>query len=97
MSYNGWSNYETWRINLEMFGGVGGAWGVVRGVGARVVTRDRDDAVANLAEYFSDTVHELIESESRGFAHDLAVSFLNEVDWQEIAAHYIDDYVAKKA
>jgi len=26
MSYNGWTNYETWRINLELFDGMQEDW-----------------------------------------------------------------------
>ena len=25
-TYNGWTNYETWRVNLELFDGDGEAW-----------------------------------------------------------------------
>lgn len=97
MSYNGWSNYETWRVNLEMLDGYDIAdW--MDGSTYDLTDDDgRDDAIYALAQYFSEMVHEIVERESKGFAYGLAVSFLNEVDWQEIAAHYIDDYIAENA
>lgn len=89
--YNGWTNYETWRINLEMIDGYDVSDFMT---GFRFVfPDDRDDAVAKLAEYFCDYVHQFVEEQSSGFAYDLATSFLSHVDWDEIASHYVDDYI----
>lgn len=63
--YNGWNNYETWRVNLECFD----AW------------------EGNLeAEEAREMIESLIEETTQdGLARDYALSFISNVDWQEIA------------
>jgi hypothetical protein len=77
MSYNGWTNYETWRVNLEMFDGKDSRSGI--------------DAY-NLGQEFREYAEEIIEQDSKpGFARDYALAFLSDVNWREIADHYIED------
>jgi hypothetical protein len=71
MTFNGWTNYETWRVNLEFFDG-------------RYESFTADSA-KELAEYYID------ETTEPGFARDLALAFLSQVNWQEIAAHYQEE------
>ncbi len=70
--YNGWANYETWRVMLEMFDGYDpdGQW----------MTRE---AVGEMADEWltMDLPHG-----SRCLALDYARAFLADVDWDEIAA-----------
>ena len=87
--YNGWANYETWRVNLEMLDGMS-----IQDFGVSVRTSDLDEVneqVATLAESLEAYVVEMVEQDAKGFALDLALSFLNEVDWQEIAEHMWED------
>ena len=87
--YNGWANYETWRVNMEMLDGM-----TVAAFGVSVRTLDLDEVneqVAQLAENMEAYVVEMVEQDAKGFALDLALSFLNEVDWQEIAEHMWED------
>ena len=83
--YNGWTNYATWRINLEIFDGFnpreyfsdanGDIW--------------EDELADNLKAY----AEEIIESTSvPGLARDYAMAFLDNVDWEEIAKHMLDEY-----
>jgi len=77
MSYNGWTNYETWRVNLEMFDGMEPRSGI--------------DAY-NLGQELKEYAEEIIEEYSKpGFARDYALAFLSDVNWSEIAGHYIED------
>jgi hypothetical protein len=86
--YNGWTNYETWRVNLEMLDGMS-----CTDFGIRPVSEDeRDRDIRQLRESIETYVVELVEMDAKGFALDLALSFLNKVDWQEIAWHMISDY-----
>jgi len=86
--YNGWTNYETWRVNLEMLDGMS-----CTDFGIRPVSEDeRDCDIRQLRESIETYVVELVEMDAKGFALDLALSFLNKVDWQEIAGHMISDY-----
>jgi hypothetical protein len=73
--YNGWTNYATWRVNLEVFDGI--AWLDQFDDGISVY-----DASVLLKEY----AEELIEvSSSGGLARDYALAFLSDVNWYEIA------------
>lgn len=66
MSYNGWTNYETWRVHLEMFDGWSGS----------PLTADSAQEIAE----------EHLQSQcSEGLVLDYALSFLRNVNWQEIA------------
>jgi len=77
--YNGWTNYETWRVNLEMVDGMQFRRGDYR-------------TVAELAEYLNELCEEIIENGSTpGFARDYAMAFLSAVNWHEIAKHIWDD------
>ena len=76
---NGWTNYETWRVNLEMWDGY------------EIEHGDFDD-VDSLADYLKESSEETIMSQSYGLAQDYALAFLNEVNWYEIAQHKADEY-----
>jgi hypothetical protein len=81
-TYNGWTNYATWRVNLEIFDGLDlmdYGW-------HRLDEYDLGKALKDHAE-------ELIEQTSdEGLARDYALAFLQDVDWRDIAEHYICDY-----
>lgn len=88
--YNGWSNYETWRVNLEMLDGM-----TVEDFGFRASDADMPSRVSRLADALESHVAELVEMDAKGFALDLANSFLARVDWQEIAEHMMNDAAAE--
>lgn len=93
-TYNGWANYETWRVNLEMLDGM-----VAEDFGVRVSTggcdEDRAELITQLADVLESHVAEVVEMDAKGFALDLAQSFLAKVDWEEIAEHMVDDAIAE--
>ena len=79
--YNGWTNYATWRINLEIFDG-------------RTVSDYAHgvDEAAELGPMLQEHTEELIESSTTaGLARDYAMAFLSDVDWREIAEHLIGE------
>jgi len=85
--YNGWTNYETWRINLEMLDGL-----TPDDLGFN--TRDLQDeyeSTERLGQALEMYVCEIVEQDAKGFALDLAHSFLAKVDWDEIAEHMMAD------
>ena len=86
--YNGWTNYETWRVNLEILDGMD-----CTDFGVRPNDDDVDESARILAEALESYCAEMVELDSKGFALDLALSFLNKVDWQEIAEHMMEDAV----
>jgi len=81
-TYNGWSNYATWRVNLEMFDGLT----------PRDITGRSLSAVSDLKDALKEWAEQAIEStSSEGLARDYALAFLSDVDWWEIANHLLED------
>lgn len=88
-TYNGWSNYETWRVRLEFFDGVDPTdlWDT------------RADDVDSLTDALADCLESMAEEmafqgvgEDGGFAASLVHSFLRQVNWLEIAEQMVADY-----
>ena len=81
-TYNGWTNYETWRVNLEVFDGM--------------TPREfpRVDDVYELSRCLKTYMDDLLYDETggKGLAYDYAVSFLSEVDYYSIAERMASDY-----
>lgn len=86
-SYNGWTNYATWRVNLEVFDGLDPRdWGY-----------DVDDC-DTLTAWVREYAEEIIEQSSQpGLARDYALAFLSDVNWREIAEHMVDAYADSDA
>jgi hypothetical protein len=78
--YNGWTNYATWRVNLEMFDG------------QPVHDIDGDTDAYDLGQQLKELAEEYLSEQGRGFALDYARAFLEDVNWREIAQHMIADY-----
>lgn len=78
--YNGWTNYATWRVNLEMFDG------------QPVHDIDGDTDAYDLSQQIKELAEEYLSEQGRGFALDYALAFLDDVNWREIAQHMIADY-----
>jgi hypothetical protein len=88
-TYNGWTNYATWRINLEIFDSV-------------IVTEwfpleDGKPDVSDVARYLEDYVDEVLCTYSsggpcgEGLTLDYARAFVSQVNWYEIAEHLLSD------
>ena len=82
--YNGWTNYATWRVNLEIFDGFDPReyW-----QGAH---ENAHDLGISLKEYAEDLLEQEIVIRE-GFALSYAMAFLADVNWTEIAQHIIDN------
>jgi len=79
--YNGWTNYATWRVNLELFDDYN--------VWDKHVMGDAYE----LSHHLRDTAEVYIEDTStEGLARDYAMAFLSDVNWYEIAQHLIAEY-----
>jgi hypothetical protein len=80
-NYNGWTNYATWRVNLEVFDGLD----------PRDLMIDTKDAY-ELGQYFKEYANDLLEIDGEGLALDYARAFISDVNWQEIAKHKLEYY-----
>jgi len=78
--YNGWTNYETWRVNLEIFDGLD--------------MDDLPSTLHNayaLSEYLKEMADEVVCGDAEGLARDYARAFLFDVDYYQIATHMIEE------
>jgi hypothetical protein len=96
--YNGWTNYATWRVNLEIFDGIDLDetfiilwWDDDSKQDLPAITYDLSKDLEAYAEdlIFIDT--------PEGLSRDYALAFLSEVNWYEIADHMIRDHIAENA
>ena len=87
--YNGWTNYATWRVNLEMFDGCSAA--DIMGTGPEGIDRD-EDAHALQAALKEHAEYTICEQAPEGLARDYALAFLSDVEWHAIAYHMLDTW-----
>jgi len=96
-TYNGWTNYATWRVALEIFDGLNPieAWGLE----GETLTE------SELAELIQEHAEELVSQTApvgvmrrcgqfEGLALDYALAFMSEVNWYEIARHKLEEAAA---
>jgi predicted RNA-binding protein with EMAP domain len=80
--YNGWTNYETWRVNLEILSDL-----------QLVEYFPTKPDTYELAEWLKDYVDDVLTSiDCAGITLDFARAFVSEVNWREIAENGIDAY-----
>lgn len=81
--HNGWTNYATWRVNLEIFDDINALDMWPREV--------RDDDAYSLGKQLEEYADEVVTGAApEGLAADYARAFLSDVNWQEIAEHLLD-------
>jgi len=80
-TYNGWTNYATWRVNLEVFDGLD----------PREYFDGAED-VYELSRMLKDFADEVVLNKAEGLAHDYAETFLSAVDYYTIAEHMAEDF-----
>jgi hypothetical protein len=86
--YNGWTNYATWRINLEIFDDVDvDYW-------ADYIEDTRGERHAyELGQHLESYVDDILVCEcDNSLVTSYAQAFINDVNWREIAEHIIDYY-----
>jgi hypothetical protein len=83
--YNGWANYATWRSNLE----------ICDDITSSLIGEQTFEDVDALADYLAEAVEDTITNygELEGLAVDYARAFVADVDWYEIAGHYVDELI----
>ncbi len=79
MGYNGWKNKETWLVNLWL---------------GDMFTEDQESGFEITADYIQQLVGDMVcesMASPNGFVADLLRCALCEIDFDELADHYIDD------
>lgn len=86
--YNGWTNYATWRVKLE----------ILDDMDARdqYPTEVADNDAYTLGKLLEEYVDSVVtqEDERPSLAVDYARAFLADVNWYEIAQHMLDEIKA---
>ena len=77
--YNGWSNYATWRVNLEMFDGTS-------------FIEDETLDAYQISHLLKEYAEEHLIDTSSGIALDYALAFISEVNWYEIAESMVANF-----
>ena len=88
--YNGWTNYATWRVRLEIFDGFDPS-----DYFSAFDPSDTYGLSKALEEYAEQVLFECATVE--GLAADYARAFLSDVNWYEIAEHMLDDFKSEAA
>ena len=86
MSYNGWANYETWRVNLWLSDIDKSSYFAARAVAHDA--HDENDAAERFKEFVQDMMPEAVNGTMYA---DLISAALSEVDWLEIARAFRED------
>lgn len=82
--YNGWTNYATWRVYLELFDGLN--------IGDDF---DAEPSLYDLANWAKEYAHDFVrnsidDTSANGTVEGWALAFLDVVDWREVAEHLLD-------
>ena len=85
--HNGWTNYETWRVNLELIDDIDTDYWT------DLIEDERgsDMLVYNLGQEIKGYVEEALESNNEN-ATSYSLAFINQVNWREIASHVLETY-----
>jgi hypothetical protein len=86
--YNGWTNYATWRVNLEIIDGMEpDDFGFSRNEEFTLTeVYELADALQNYAEEI------VAPADTNSLAEQYALAFMSNVNWREIAQHMVNDY-----
>ena len=86
-TYNGWKNYATWRINLELIDGTS-----LSDIGIWYEKDSSSDSVYQVGRQLRDYVEQyIIDTTPEGVGRDYALAFVDQVDYDEIAQHMIEE------
>ena len=92
--YNGWANYETWLVNVWIDNDFGSDYW--HEVATELYEHDDPDKSRRLlADQMENEIGEHTP-ELKGLYADMLNAAFSEVDWDEIAGHYIDDVASTK-
>ena len=91
--YNGWTNYATWRVNLEICDDYCGslASDVENGY------QERFADIGTLAESLKESVEALVYGDdyhAEQLVTQYAMAFIDDVNWDEIARHWEPELIA---
>lgn len=97
-TYNGWTNYATWRVNLELLDGVETSLEASPEdyteyiENGEISDDNRMEIIYNLSKELESLVEEIMDSyDTDSIVRSYADAFVSDVNWYEIAEHKFDD------
>ena len=96
--YNGWANYATWRVNLELIDDNWDYWSVSL---EEMEGEDEADIQYTLTQEIEEYVQQVMDVNDPGddmsnLIRSYADAFLADVSYYEIAKHLIEQYELEK-
>jgi hypothetical protein len=92
--YNGWSNYATWRIQLEVFDGVEPEHFDLE-EGEQMTLVDVHELAEAMESYAEEVIFSGLSYDERrpsSLVEDYARAFVQDVNWYEIALHFVENF-----
>lgn len=91
-TYNGWTNYSTWRIDLEL---------IDTDYYSEVLNNNeydnKDEAVSILANTIQNDIESYLETDcDNETTLSYALAFISDVNWYEIAEGIYNNYIENK-
>jgi hypothetical protein len=91
-TYNGWSNWETWNANLWITNDWRMSESYALQAGDLLGSYEQDEATYKLAKII-EADFDAMFPEVEGFFADMLNGAMREVNWREIAGHFVTDMV----
>lgn len=96
--YNGWTNYATWRVNLEIIDGDYDYWNEHL---EEMEGEDAEDILYTMTQLVEEHVQQIMDANDPGddmsnLIRSYANAFLADVSYYEIAKHLIEQYELEK-
>ena len=88
--YNGWTNWATWMVNLH-FEGLDFTDEVDNGSFDDISKDDLRCQLAYIIQEYVEAYLDEVADTSNTFVGDLINGTMCDVDWHDIAGHYVDD------
>ena len=93
-TYNGWTNYATWKVNLEIFEEIDLIYDYCE---QHYQQCGQLPTVHHIREYLEQFIEEILDSEiNTDFLYSCAHSFLMQVNYYEIAKTHYEDIIERE-
>lgn len=96
MSYNGWTNWETWNANLWIDNDWRMGESFALQAGDLLSSYEPEESIERLSGRIEDYFQQQIP-ETSGFFDDVISMAMRDVNWREIAKHYVEEWTLQYA
>ena len=90
--YNGWTNYETWLVNI-WFDQSLSEWAGEFEITSNDELETKSALKTHLEDCFESYFEDCEKLPESGFLADIINASLREIDWYDIAEHYLEDCI----